>query len=672
MAIGIIVSDQRIIDIGYVCSQCGSPVISVLGILATGKRGYGRAQFLAIPKAEDAARLAIEYEIMRIKSCKQDRRRLTESTRELYIPEYKLDYDAKLVGVKTPCPNCGHVEPWSRTDSNDDEYDALREENFPKVFDNAYRAREWAESYIDAEIEKIEKERQENPEAVERAKNEAVEQYLIVSDYLKRFTDSADWQESEKLKSKIKTLSQQGEWLGNKKEIKQELKAAQLRLEDVSKYVEKERQKLALATTKPTLRLAKAMAIGYGCTGKSRPVTFGKTTAYTIETNSIPQSDLTDYIKEKFKIIEETEKENGGPEKDTGPEVNAGGAETAAGTEAWTNDAATEETAERDANGDMAGTAKGLETNGGDIAPGAGLGKAPEVSEIKGEKYLVSEPERAEHMPSIREIGVSGAGKNGRTDNETGSTSNSWLSEYVHKRETGANKNDYYRKLAKKTAGGKLVSAAKIISYIALVVFIILYIGMVDGLEGASRTIYYLIFAAVIIGSVYYHRKWGKTRVKAAHITAIIMSCIILAAVIGIQVTYELKEEAFINDVPEQGTIMFNFDTQTYLYRKDMDPLFAEHDALVGFDGDNTLSNKGQIELEVNKDHEITVWYGERSGYLVDDETGIIRSYEVPFNSEDLAGEYKVTLDFKSKDKEKMFVEITFERPFTFWDVMNH
>lgn len=117
----------RQVNVGHVCSKCGGVLVQKVDLYAEGK---ANAFFHEKDMAIEARDLAFEQAFEDIVLCYKEPRMLgsytdvpTDSNRTCCYYRYQ--------GLDTPCPTCGHIEPWQ-----------LRKKSLWNPMDGAFEDRE--------------------------------------------------------------------------------------------------------------------------------------------------------------------------------------------------------------------------------------------------------------------------------------------------------------------------------------------------------------------------------------------------------------------------------------------------------------------------------------------------------------------------------------------------
>ena len=154
--------------IGYICSGCGFPIISLATILTNATQYYTFSQYKAQETAEEKCDDAIQFETSRIRNCFENEDVLSLDMNTVPGYHYGSSCESSIKDISTPCPNCFNLEKWQVPSGN-----SLDCENYPTIFENIESAENWAKRVVADLMRQID-EKRSNKNTVDRAQKNAI------------------------------------------------------------------------------------------------------------------------------------------------------------------------------------------------------------------------------------------------------------------------------------------------------------------------------------------------------------------------------------------------------------------------------------------------------------------------------------------------------------------
>jgi hypothetical protein len=171
----IIVTKRQPVIIGYICSNCGNPIITTIIIQVEVQKVVGLSRSRAESVAIETADQVIQENIKRISTCKETCTSLVDATfGKPQMLEVGLFSVSLLFDVSTPCPNCNNIEHWQIVPSSVRRNLRADSNCYPSVFPNKEAAILWKQDFLTLkaiEIESIRRDLFEVEKATEKTKS---------------------------------------------------------------------------------------------------------------------------------------------------------------------------------------------------------------------------------------------------------------------------------------------------------------------------------------------------------------------------------------------------------------------------------------------------------------------------------------------------------------------
>lgn len=223
----------------------------------------------------------------------------------------------------------------------------------------------------------------------------------------------------------------------------------------------------------------------------------------------------------------------------------------------------------------------------------------------------------------------------------------------------------YYLSQASKIAGSTLISITKFVCYVALAVFLLLNTKMAPS-YGTTKTVVYVITAAIAIGLVVlFNKKVLPGKSKAKYTVVLIASVIVIVASVGLRIVYETKMDSVTAQFPASGSIKVTMTTHTDYYNATGTGTIRNPSTNIRI-GEKWYNSGAVIEVALDQKYSMRVGAGgSGSGGYIDTS---ITFTNASFNN----GQYTVTEEVRitSGPASMAEVQLTFKRYCTFWEVI--
>lgn len=215
---------------------------------------------------------------------------------------------------------------------------------------------------------------------------------------------------------------------------------------------------------------------------------------------------------------------------------------------------------------------------------------------------------------------------------------------------------------AKKTAGKKLRSISKIFCYIALGIFLILYIKMAPDFS-LIKFLAYIIGAAIAIGlTIFYQKKSLTCKSSLFYRTALIIAISVILLSAGLRITYEAKLNSVLNDMPPNGKVYLRLKTDEEFYSYLRKGAVWDSSTNIKI-GDVWCESGDIIYIELNETYSLKINCGHiGSSGSADD--------SIEFTLDTLRNDYILTKRVELGISEYAEVTLTFKRVCDFWEVI--
>lgn len=312
----IFVTKRQPVFMGYICSCCHNPIVSVITAEAEAQKTYtvsrGKAQRIATETADEA----LGVEIRRLQRAQRNKSSLAiNPNQDTKMLEIGLFCKSEICGTSTSCPLCRQRELWQLPSVSIDQLGQLDASHFPIVinsdnFCDPDTAGRWALDILAKYESDIEKLRQD-PETVQKKTAETL-QILSAIAGLKRQKESIPEQmqihvltqekaELEKEKSELPFTN-----LKARRAMSDKIKILSLRMDDLQKTAEQKQREIDRKIVQEQIRLQATQAIAFGFTGQPSCLQSLNSYCYMVTPNPIPSTLLQQLQENDGQQAEET------------------------------------------------------------------------------------------------------------------------------------------------------------------------------------------------------------------------------------------------------------------------------------------------------------------------------------------------------------------------------
>lgn len=222
--------------------------------------------------------------------------------------------------------------------------------------------------------------------------------------------------------------------------------------------------------------------------------------------------------------------------------------------------------------------------------------------------------------------------------------------------------------LAKKPAGNRLLQVSKPLCYIALTVFLILFIKEAPG-TGGTKFLTYLIGAAIGIAlAVFFCKRSALSDSAVLHRTAVILSLAVIVLTVGLRIVYEAKVDAALYDVPASGTVRVRVVYHDEYYSSTLTGFVHDPKPALKIDG-KSVGSGNAIDLSLD-----TLHYFEGSTYYSASYGGAFGSgsTSIQFTSEQIRDGCSFDIRFYTDYDISCVIGVKLQHVVSFWDVIFH
>ena len=291
---------KKSVIMGYICSCCGSPVLSVLRVEAKAQGHFIRTWNLK--KKEEriqiAAQKAVLETIRKIEQCKKICTTADIELKNRSILSMRSYCDMSVKEFGHPCSNCMNSEPWMPARLSKKDLLDLKEENFPTIFETYKEAESWALRVNEGTIAQTEKVRQ-SEQAIEEARMEAdrLSNHMGALE-IQKATLPELAQGKTLYEEKMNCLCKK-EKLGmlhfkRRKAVNERIKVLTYLLEKNNTELREKQSKIDMQIKETRAFLEKAQAVVYGCSGRSFKRKSGNCVSFQTETNKPLDGEITE------------------------------------------------------------------------------------------------------------------------------------------------------------------------------------------------------------------------------------------------------------------------------------------------------------------------------------------------------------------------------------------
>lgn len=269
-----IATAEKTAIMGYICSGCHRPVLSVLRVRAVVRKqrttGFRRVQKEDIASGI-ARKLALET-VKKIERMQKNKRAADIELATSDMVSYGCFSDVSVEEYGSPCPSCGGCEPWMPARLSKKKLHELGDESFPVIFDSYEEAEVWAAGEAQRCIARI-KEVRQSAEAVAQASEEAERLGDVMAELEAQRASLPELAVKEQLEKERAELETQKDGLGlldiqAKKTLKEKVKTLVWRLERNQEKLEQAQKEIDQQLRETAVALENAQAIAWGCTGE--------------------------------------------------------------------------------------------------------------------------------------------------------------------------------------------------------------------------------------------------------------------------------------------------------------------------------------------------------------------------------------------------------------------
>lgn len=287
---------------GYICSGCGFPIITIATINTDATQYYSFSQTKAQETAELECDKAIQFEINRIKNCISNQEPLSVDINTVSGWHYGSSCKSSIKDILTPCPNCFNIEKWQKENGH-----SSSPENYPTIFDNIELAENWARVIIKNLMQEIDNKRSDD-NLVNSAKQRTIKLSAYNKNLEQQLLQIPELSEKSKIEQeKNKATSQQKNLaifdFKGKKVLKLKIKSFDEKLKELKQTISKKETEPRRLIQNNKLELQKVQPIAYGYANEIIINQFYKTLVYLISPNDIPDEQASSV---KYDLYNET------------------------------------------------------------------------------------------------------------------------------------------------------------------------------------------------------------------------------------------------------------------------------------------------------------------------------------------------------------------------------
>lgn len=286
---------------GYICSGCGFPIITVATINTSATQYYTFSQTKAQETAEQECNKAINFETDRINNSLHKHEPLSVDVNTVSGMHYGSYCVSSIKEVMTPCPNCFNIEKWQKGNGH-----STGPKNYPTIFDTVEAAENWARDIIANLMQEIDSKRS-NLNEVNRAQqttarlsmhNKELEQQLLkIPELSKRLEIEQEKKDAVLQQNNLAIFN-----FKEKKILRTKIKTINEQLAELQQIISMKEAGPRNLIQNNKIELQKVQPIAYGYTNEISINQIRKTLVYLISPNEIP-NEPEDSVE--YDLIEE-------------------------------------------------------------------------------------------------------------------------------------------------------------------------------------------------------------------------------------------------------------------------------------------------------------------------------------------------------------------------------
>lgn len=214
----------------------------------------------------------------------------------------------------------------------------------------------------------------------------------------------------------------------------------------------------------------------------------------------------------------------------------------------------------------------------------------------------------------------------------------------------------------------RLRQASKIVFYIGIIIFLILYIDIAPGF-GWLKTFAYVAGAGiVIIAAIILNKNAKKSSTKGIYTAMIAFSACLMLFSISLRIIYESKVDTALSDIPTSGSVYVKLTAEDEYYSSTKEGYVSDPSVSVKI-GETWYESGDSFKAELQQAYPIRVGCSYHIQGQVD---GGYNDGTIVFTRDSLKNSYIRNETINITYTEYAEIKLTFTREITFWEVILH